>query len=50
MASDSGFGSYNGIPGDKIFFIPGTRYGIMSEFKKLEECSCYSAISESFEK
>jgi hypothetical protein len=26
MASDIGFGSYSGMPGDKILFFPGTRY------------------------
>jgi hypothetical protein len=29
MASDKGFGSYSGMPVDKILFSPGTRYGIM---------------------
>jgi len=31
MASNTGFGSYNLLPGVRIMFFPNTRYGIWTE-------------------
>jgi len=46
MASDKGFGSYSGMPGDRLLFFLGTRYRVRFYFKESEECSCYSEIFE----